>query len=211
MMGMQERQCACGDWFDPNSWKQKSCNACRFKSKPHPALPIRPHIIRDNRDQRWQTSNAPQQWRVIPGFEDRYEISDHGDILSLVQGRKILRPTQRKHGYEVMLSDRYGKRQFYLVHRLLLMTFRPIALPEACIAEPKNEDKYDLHLDNWQWATRQGEHHNQARLVDDDVRMIRSRVLADSHLSYRALAEEYGVTSSAIHKIVNRMTWKHVS
>lgn len=208
---MDKRQCRCGDWFNPNSWQQKSCNVCRFKAKPHSALPVRPHIIRDNSDQTWQGTKTPQQWRVIPGFEDRYEISDHGDILSLVQGRRILRPSRRTHGYEVLLTDRYGKRQYYLVHRLLLMTFRPLALPESCIAVPKNGDKHDLHLDNWQWVTRQGEHHNQAKLTDEDVRMIRHRILTESRLSYRAIGEEYGITSSAVHKIVNRMTWRHVS
>jgi hypothetical protein len=208
---MDKRRCVCGDWYQPNSYQQKRCEACRFKSTPHSALPMRPTQIRDNREASWRYPSTPQQWRVIPGFEDRYEISDHGDVLSLVQGRRILRPSKRKAGYEVMLSDRTGKRQYYLLHRLLLMTFRPLALPEMCIAKPKNGDVYDTRLSNWIWATRQGEYHNQSKLTDNDVRAIRSRVMADSNLSYREIGEEYGISIANVFKIVTRATWKHVS
>lgn len=50
-----------------------------------------------------------------------------------------------------------------------------------------------------------GEHHHGARLTEKIVKEIRSA--AETHA---ALATQYGVTETAIEKIINRRTWRHV-
>jgi hypothetical protein len=41
-MGMMDlRQCACEEWFTPNSYRQIKCNACRFAPHPHPRNKLR--------------------------------------------------------------------------------------------------------------------------------------------------------------------------
>jgi hypothetical protein len=70
-----------------------------------------------------------------------------------------------------------------------------------------------LHRDNCARRTEHGTQtigtrHGMAKLTDEDVRAIRRvpRVYGTG----RALAEQYGVTSSMIWRIRNRLAWKHL-
>jgi hypothetical protein len=175
--------------FHPNGPKQVKCNACRFPDTRERAL----------------------QWRAIPGYEGRYEMSDIGTVLSLINGRRILRPTWMECGYEVCLSNAYGELRTWLLQRLLLATFRPTREFHRLIAIPQNGDKHDLRLVNWQWERPVGEHHARAKLTEEQVRAIKARMTSNPQLTYEALADEYGVTYGTIGKIMSGRTWKHVS
>jgi hypothetical protein len=35
-----DQQCACGQWFAPNSYRQVRCNACRFAPSEHPKAKV---------------------------------------------------------------------------------------------------------------------------------------------------------------------------
>ena len=48
------------------------------------------------------------------------------------------------------------------------------------------------------------------RLEPDDVRRIR-RVYIGGGATQKELADEYGVTQTAIHKVTTRQSWKHVA
>lgn len=58
-------------------------------------------------------------------------------------------------------------------------------------------------------ALARGEAHGRTRLTEDDVRAIRLRYAAGG-TSLPALGREYGMAFSAVGRIVNRKTWKHV-
>ena len=60
------------------------------------------------------------EWRPVPGWEDLYQISDSGDILSARTG-KPMKPYYRKY-LRVQLS-RDGSRTGYLIHRLVALAF----------------------------------------------------------------------------------------
>lgn len=55
-----------------------------------------------------------------------------------------------------------------------------------------------------------GEECPRARLTDDIVRKIRAEYIP-SVVSYRMLAEQYGVGTTAIQFVIQRKTWKHVT
>lgn len=113
---------------------------------------------------RWgsfQVPPAEEQWRGVSGFENHYEVSDHGRVRSLdrvIPGKdgrttkfhgRVLSPERQKSGH---LSVRLGNRKKY-VHRLVLDAFVgpcPAGM-EACHADdiPANN-----HLDNLRWASR---------------------------------------------------------
>jgi hypothetical protein len=56
---------------------------------------------------------------------------------------------------------------------------------------------------------QQGVLNGRARLTEEDVRKIRRR-FAEGELQIN-LAPEFGITQGAVHKIIARRTWKHVS
>lgn len=54
-----------------------------------------------------------------------------------------------------------------------------------------------------------GSNHYSAKLDEASVREIRKR-RAESGISHRSLAEEYGVSAPIITRIVNRKIWRHI-
>jgi DNA-binding MarR family transcriptional regulator len=62
--------------------------------------------------------------------------------------------------------------------------------------------------DKGRTGTRPGSTNNVAKLTESDVLAIRERAAAGEILNN--LAEEYGVTSIVISKIVRGLSWKHV-
>ena len=180
-----ERCKSCGRLFPPNA-NQLRCNDCRFSAA------------------------KPVNWRAIPGYEGRYEISDAGHVLSLIDERRILKASPMADGYMICLSNAYGEARSWLLHRLLLMTFRPTKEFHRLIAIPINKDKFDLRLDNWVWARKEGEHHSRHKLTESDVRIIKARMSQINPPTFKSVGDEYGVTFATIHKIVMGQTWKHV-
>lgn len=146
-------------------------------------------------------------WKAIPGYEGRYEISSRGRILSLVMDGRLLKLNPRPDGYQVTLSNRVGIRRQWLVQRLLLLTFRPIEYPDLYDARCIDHDKLNLALDNWCWMTRETKYRNRLRLTDDQSREIARRLLSDPRLPYTTLAQEYGVSKAAIARAFYRAVW----
>jgi len=54
-----------------------------------------------------------------------------------------------------------------------------------------------------------GEDRYNARLTEDDVRLIRS-LHASSGITQAAIAKQFGVGNHVIYKVVHRLKWKHV-
>lgn len=81
-------------------------------------------------------THPAEQWRPIAGYEDRYEVSNHGRVRSLDwwiyrddtpnpirhHGR-MLKPGVNSHGYHLVTLSRGGKRDQRRVHRLVAEAF----------------------------------------------------------------------------------------
>lgn len=96
----------------------------------------------------------------IKGFLDRYEISNHGSIRSLVTNNKILnnntynlKISDDKRGYKyVSLKTLSGKSKFLPIHRLMALHF--ITNPEnKSFVNHKNGIKGDNRIENLEWVT----------------------------------------------------------
>lgn len=60
------------------------------------------------------------------------------------------------------------------------------------------------------WASMaKGAAHHRAKLTEDDVRAMRRQYAAGVTLG--ELRDKYGIQKPAIHRIVNRTAWKHVT
>jgi hypothetical protein len=93
--------------------------------------------------------DGTEQWRPVPGYEGRYEVSDHGRVRSLDaycgnrfgtrtlrKGRMLKLSIVKPHGYRsVQLADGRGNLTAVKVHRLVLLAFKgepPPASRTAC-------------------------------------------------------------------------------
>lgn len=170
----------------------------------------------------------PVKWKPVIGLEDRYEVSNDGQVRSL-RWRKGLKagdtePKIKKHfvtgpGYQnVKLWD--GKRHFTaLVHRLVYEAFvGPI--PPGIDVHHIDHDPSNNCVDNLTLATRRanireaikrgthvsvnpvvGELHNRARL--DDIQIMWMRQLSDEGKSPKELAQIFNVSHQSVWRILS--------
>ena len=168
-----------------------------------------------------------EEWRDIPGYEGRYEVSSLGNIRSLdgvvecvtqktgtvwhkrVKGR-IKKPTIAKNGYYVVTL---GHGNLRYVHELVALAFfgeRP-ARAYICHGDgnPKNNTvdnlRYDTPAENNRDKLRYGG--TMKKLKMDDVLAIRAA--AETGEPWKALAKRFNVSSTMIGYIVKRrcFTW----
>lgn len=178
--------------------------------------------------------NEREEWRAIPGYEGRYEVSTHGRVRSLrfinrncnylLSTPKILKQTPRD-GYRTVnlsVSRVHYKRN---VHRLVLLTF---VGPEPPGHEGAHRDgnRANNYLTNLRWSTSSentedkrlhgtmelGVQRYNAKLTDETVVSIRrSYVKGSKKHGAVALARKHGVHQSTIWRVLNSMAWTHIS
>ena len=89
-----------------------------------------------------------ETWRAVPGYEGRYEVSDHGRVRSLLRG--LMHPW---HGFGYPMVRLYdGAYKNMRVHRLVLMAFVG-PCPEGMEACHNDGDRANARLSNLRWDT----------------------------------------------------------
>lgn len=111
-------------------------------------------------------SAGTEEWRPIPGYEGRYEVSDRGRVLSIPRDRRphrILRPkVMPKSGYRRVTLWNEGARTDVSVHRLVLITFvGPPPEGEQC--RHLNGYPGDNRRVNLAWGTPSENQHDTVR------------------------------------------------
>lgn len=158
------------------------------------------------------------------------QIPNHESFLCTTEGivigkrGKPMKGHVDRWGYREVLFSENGKTKNYLVHRLILSTFKPVENMEQLDVNHKNGDKLDNRLENLEWCTRSenilhayatglekkqyGENHHAHKLTDDDVRYIRKvYIKRDKQFGAVALAQKFNVDRTTIHDVVRRKTW----
>jgi len=99
-----------------------------------------------------------EEWRDIPGYEGKYQVSNNGNVRSLYhrskQRIKLLKTTAHHKGYKVIsLCPINGcPRKWYQVHRLVAMAFIPNQNNKPEINH-KDGNKHNNSVSNLEWVT----------------------------------------------------------
>lgn len=178
---------------------------------------------------------AACEWRPVLGFEDCYAVSNEGQVARIAtyganprKVWKLLAPRPKRDGYVTFHLSRNGKSSDPLAHRLVWEAFNGPIL-EGFEINHKDSVRPNCRLDNLELMTRSqnvayGFSHNgrppannpspgirngSAKLTDFDIPIIRSRGSAGER--YIDIANDYGVSNTAIGFIIRGKTWRHVS
>jgi HNH endonuclease/NUMOD4 motif len=166
------------------------------------------------------------EWRTCPDFPN-YLVSSDGKVRRVLRDKlrrcgelgRILRPSV-SHGYFHVILMVNGQRHSRSVHRLVALAF---------LGAPPSSDYQVAHWDgnkqnngfaNLRWATPRENssdrlRHNtmhvrtwNSKLSESDIEHIRE--LARSGVVQRRIAEQFGVQSAHISKIVRGLKWRQL-
>lgn len=172
-----------------------------------------------------------EEWRDIIGYEGLYQVSNLGRIRSV--RRRLCNGKIRNGSNVAAFPDAFGywrvklhvggigKR--FMVHRLVARAFveNPNNLPYV---NHKDEDKSNNAACNLEWCDQRyninygtrtekasGENTKNSKLTNKDIIFIREHyVCRDKEYGSRQLAKMFGVSISAINRVVCGVTWKHI-
>lgn len=175
------------------------------------------------------TEEKPVEYRDIPDWPG-YRVGDDGSVWSRwMPGRRVL--TDKWHQMVIWYCDRNrphvtlrkdGKRKTFRVHCLIMTVFRGTRPEGMQVCHDPDPDPRNCALDNLRWGTHEenmkdrdrhgrtarGDRSGPAKLTEAQVRKI--RMLLKEGAKSIAMARQFSVSRSTIHRIKQRIHWKHV-
>jgi hypothetical protein len=175
-------------------------------------------------------------WKPVVGYEGYYEVSNLGNVRSLVRivTRKngtplTIQPKTKsvktaKSGYAYVHLDRDGISKFRSVHRLVANAFIPNTKNKKCVNHI-NSVRDDNRVENLEWVTPTenmqhavrvgsmdfvGEKHPRAKLTNKDVLEIFNLGKMGKY-TQTYIGNLYGVSFSCVSAIVRGAKWTHVT
>lgn len=98
-------------------------------------------------------SERTPEWRPVVGYEGRYEVSDAGDVRSLLRGGRMLSRNRLSMGYRSVRLTKTGVPPLEVkVHRLVLEAFVG-PLPEGMVTRHLDGDHLNNELSNLAYGT----------------------------------------------------------
>ncbi len=103
-----------------------------------------------------------EEWKVIEGFEDKYEVSNFGNVRTTIAQQEV---SQVLNGYPqyyyVNLTHPDGWRKMERVHRLVAKAFVPNLTPEdRFYVDHIDRDKFNNVASNLRWVTNKENQRN---------------------------------------------------
>ena len=162
------------------------------------------------------------KWQIIKDYPN-YIVSDQG-IVKNIKSNRILKFRFKFGNYLGVVLYKNGKPKDFFIHTLVLEAFKG-KRPNGKQANHKNCDKTNNWVNNLEWLTpkeniihahknglmsAKGEDNSAAKLKQQDVESIKI-LYANSHFSYRDIANLYNVGKTTIAYIIQRKSWCHVT
>lgn len=165
-----------------------------------------------------------EMWRDIYGYNGRYQVSNRGRVRNTDRKNSILTPDITRGGYhrvKLVSYDSDGKRvvKNHFIHRLVALCFVPIYDFSRDQINHIDSNPWNNDWENLEWCTNsENQHHwrrrkrgqffqedvvDESKLSSQQVKEIRAKYRTGNY-TQKFLAEQYGVTQSAISQIVKK-------
>lgn len=138
-------------------------------------------------------------WRTIPGYDERYLVSDKGSIIG---PRGSNKPFTARDGYKIATLYSNGVRVRKGVHVLVATAFIPNPENKPQINH-KNGIRDDNRVENLEWVTcSENNLHRRRVLKGGGGRPKRPVICIDTHTVYPSITEAARVSGLAVEKIL---------
>ena len=163
-----------------------------------------------------------EEWRLVKGYNGRYEISSHGRIRrhhrkTGVYTYMIPQKCGFKRRYCFVVLSNHGETKQHYVHRLVLEAFVGPA-PDGFEACHFDGDANNNSINNLRWGSHtsnqqdmaahgnsnRGQKQHRSKLSESDVRQIRTLHPA---VSANQLSDRFAVSIRTIYDVLERRTW----
>ena len=170
-------------------------------------------------------------WKDIDNYKGLYQVSNLGKVRSLdrevrykggwksKRSGRVLKQATMKSGYKTITLKKDGGGDTFLVHRLVLITFKGTLLNYQ--VNHKDGNKGNNNLINLEWMTGAentrhavdnnlncyGERHGGSKLKESEVKEI---LYGHKGLTQQEIADIYGVAQTTISMIRTSTNWKHL-
>lgn len=156
-----------------------------------------------------------ENWKDIPGYEGRYEVSDLGRVRNAVTKRMRKIYIGLDGTCSIVMSDR-KKRTTTTVAKLVASSFLPQSPGDEEVMHIDSDNSNNA-VTNLRWMSRsermllqgvtRGERNGNAKITAAEACEI--RMLAET-LTRKEIALLFKLTKSGVANIINKMTWRHV-
>lgn len=173
-----------------------------------------------------------EEWRQVPGYDNRYEVSNLGRVRARFifrKGKPVLRTRTRflrfsgNKGYPMVCFVDGAEKRTLAVHRLVASLFLGPPPDPSWHAAHLDGNRKNCRASNLAWKTRSeneqdklihgtaiiGAKNHNTKLTEAQVRAARI-LTKECRLSCGRVGELFDVSSSTIHGAVCGKTWKHI-
>lgn len=174
-------------------------------------------------------------WKDIVGYENYYQISNYGNVISkerivksknnsFAKKKECIKKAGITNGYKLVLLSKENIEKGFLVHRLVAIHFIP-NIENKPEVNHKDGDKLNNHFSNLEWVTRseneqhsydnglqisrKGSNHHFAKINEKDV--LNMFQFQKDGKTKKEIAIKYPMLSyTSICRILKKKTWTHV-
>jgi hypothetical protein len=161
-----------------------------------------------------------------------YLVTSDGRVLSTLSGKvKELKPGlsgSARLKYQTVVLYKDGVKKRFRVHRLVATAFHG-PCPDGMECCHNDGNRFNNHRDNLRWDIKKnntadrkihgtccsitkkvsGSKNGKSKLTEIQIQQIRA-AYTTNQISQKALGNQYGVSDSAINRIVNCKNWTHI-
>lgn len=146
-------------------------------------------------------NSIPEIAKPVPGYENLYEVSNHGRISNF---RKILKTYKINSGYVAIKLQKNGERKSVLLHRLVAELFipNPDGKPEV---NHKDGNKENNCVTNLEWVTSS---ENKRHAYNSGIRIYNEPYKGVKKASTKSKYHNVSWDNSR-QKWIGAVTWKN--